>query len=342
MTTTTYDTPYKYGQAVLAPSGREGAFDYRAVDIPFVFAHRGRFYLTYVGYDDDGYQTGLAVSDDLLHWHPLGVILARSAESRWDQVGQAGTWILKEHNELDQPATLKKVDGKYWMVYHAYPKRGYENGPAEMGLAWCDDDRLLHWHRLDEPIFSWKDGAAWERGGLYKGCLIEHQGTFYLFYNAKNEASQGWHEQIGVATSHDLRHWQRFEHNPVVRVSAHGWDSQFSSDPWVFSDQGRWVMGYFGYDLHHAQDGLAFSDDLWQWTKAGPPVLRYGNPGDIDDIHAHKPAFIRHQGVLYHFYCAARTFQAGDPAINYGVEFRSISVARSIPWSEGSAKHAPC
>lgn len=108
MTTTAYDTPYKYGQAVLALSGREGAFDYRAVDIPFVFAHRGRLYLTYVGDDDDGYQTGLAVSDGLFKGDPLGVILARSAESRWDQVGQAGTWILKAHNELDRPATLKK------------------------------------------------------------------------------------------------------------------------------------------------------------------------------------------------------------------------------------------
>lgn len=296
---TGFETPFKLGRAVIAPSGRQGAFDYRAVDVPFVFQHRGRFYMMYIGYDDVGYQTALAVSDNLIDWTFKGVILPRRAEPRWDAVGQGGTWILKEHTDIDRPATLKKVDGRYWMVYHAYPRTGYENGPAEMGLAWTEDEDLLTWHRLDEPVFSWRDGADWERGGLYKGCLIVHEGVYYLFYNAKDAAQRGWHEQIGVATSRDLLHWERYPDNPILAVGASGWDSQFCSDPWVFSERGRWVMGYYGYDLHHAKDGLAFGRDLWQWQKVPDPVLSYGEAGAIDDIHAHKPAFIRHQGILY-------------------------------------------
>lgn len=125
-----YITPYKLGRPVLTGSGRPGAFDSLAVDVPFVFHHNGKFHMMYVGFDGDGYQTALAVSDDLLHWEHKGVILPRGVG--WDSVGAAGTWILKNDELFDLP-TLKKVDGKYWLVYHSYPQKGYEAGPAEIG-----------------------------------------------------------------------------------------------------------------------------------------------------------------------------------------------------------------
>jgi len=61
-----YRTPYKYGKLVLAASNEPGAFDGRTVDCPFVFHHNGRFYMTYVGWDGTGYQTGLASSGNLI------------------------------------------------------------------------------------------------------------------------------------------------------------------------------------------------------------------------------------------------------------------------------------
>ena len=57
---------YKYGKPVLVGSGMEETFDANAVDCPNVFSHNGRFYMTYIGFDNIGYQTGLAVSDDLI------------------------------------------------------------------------------------------------------------------------------------------------------------------------------------------------------------------------------------------------------------------------------------
>lgn len=324
-----YLTPYKTGRAILPPSGRKGMFDSECVDIPFVFQHQNRFYMMYVGYDGHGYQTALAVSDNLLDWESLGVILGKGEPGRFDSVGSAGTWILKE-DDLNKPPALRKFRGRYWMVYHAYPRNGYEEGPAEIGLAWTEDENLMDWHRLDEPIFSWKDGDAWERGGLYKACVVENDGVFSMFYNAKNTETR-WTEQIGLATSEDLVHWTRHKDNPVVRVTSDSWDSQFVSDPFVVRDGNLWVMYYFGYDLQHAQNGIAFSRNLQEWGKHSCPILRHGHPGDIDDIHAHKASVLMHENVLYHFYCAARKYQPGDPAKNFGVEFRSISVATSSP-----------
>ncbi|MFC4601566.1 hypothetical protein [Cohnella hongkongensis] len=323
-----YRTDYKRGLPVIAPSGEEGRFDSHGVDCPFVFWHNGRYMMMYIGYDGRGYQTALAESDDLLNWSSLGVILARGEGRGWDDVGAAGTWLLKETDALTGLPTLKKTEGKYWMVYHAYPEEGYEAGPAEIGLAWTTDESLMTWNRLERPVFSWRDGADWERGGLYKACLLEHEGLYYLFYNAKNEVSD-WREQTGVATSPDLRSWSRYEGNPVVRVEPGSWQSAFASDPFVVRDEGRWRMFYFGFDGSHAQEGAADSDNLLEWTCAKEPLLRHGTEGELDATHAHKPSLLMRDGVLYHFYCAVRPRRPDDATL--GNEYRTITFAASAP-----------
>ena len=326
-------TPYKYGKAVLAGSGTPGAFDYKAVDCPVPFWHNGAFYMTFVGFDGTGYQTGLAKSDDLLHWEKVGIMLPRGCHKAWDKVGMACTTLLME-NDLYGRRALKKVDGKYWMMYHSYPGEGYESGSAEIGLAWTDDESLMHWEFADDPVYSWRDGAAWEHGGLYKCWLIEHNGKYYMYYNAKNLENGNWREQTGVAFSDDMFHWERYPGNPVVPVTDGAWDSIFASDPVVMYDsrEGRWVMFYYGLGNLSACDGLAVSDDLVHWEKFPAPIMTIGGRGAIDSKYAHKPGVIFHNGMLYHFYCACRDWREGDPANNDG-EFRCISVARDTPFT---------
>ncbi len=325
-----YLTPCKLGRPVLGPSGVPGTYNERAVDCPFVFTHNGMYYMLHVGFDGRGYQTALSTSGDLLHWSAGRVLFPRGGSGGWDGVGVAGMWILRE-NDLNAPPRLKKWDGKYWMVYHSYPGEGYESGPAQIGLAFTDDETLLHWTRLPEPILSWRDGGAWERGGLYKGCLVEEGGVFYLFYNAKQRDRNPWNEQIGLATSRDLVHWERFDGNPVIPNGEGAWDCRFCADPCVMRDGDRWVMFYYGYNGRHAGDGAAFSRDLVHWEKWPEPLLTSGGPGSIDTFHAHKPSVITKDGVLCHFYCAVRESRPGDPAANrlsdvYS-EYRCVTLA---------------
>lgn len=329
-----YLTPYRWPEPVLHGSGVEGSFDEKAVDIPFVFWHNGKFHMLYTGFDSKGYQSALATSDDLIHWTHKGVILKRNLESnRWDRIGGAGTWILKESNRLEDLPTLKKIDGKYWMVYHSYPNTGYEDGPAEIGIAWTEDEELLDWHFPDQPCFSWKDGADWESGGLYKACIFEHDGRYYMFYNAKNREER-WIEQTGIAVSTDLQNWTRWEHNPVLKVDKNSWDERFASDPCIVKDGEQWLNFYFGYgkiyeDGHsHAQEGLAVSSDLFHWEKVREPILAYGEKGGYDSGHAHKASVICHKGILYHFYCGTCPWQEGYPTNAFG-EYRSICLATS-------------
>lgn len=332
-----YLTPYKLNRPVLTGSGKEDEFDFKAVDCPFVFYHGDLFHMLYVGFDGLGYQTAMAVSEDLINWRTKGVVLSREDNVGWDKVGAAGTWMIR-NDDINGLPTLKKIDGRYWMVYHSYPGEGYETGPAQMGLAWCDDENLMNWHRLHEPVFSWKGGADWEKGGLYKACIIENENKYYMFYNAKNktkkEGSIGnevWKEQTGIAFSDDLLNWERYEGNPVLKVEANTWQSRFVSDPCVMQDGDKWIMFYFGFDGKHAQDGIAVSDDLLNWEKNPEPIIKYGKPGELDEIHAHKPSVTNYNGTLYHFYCACRKYKEGDITLNFGNEFRCLTVAASKP-----------
>lgn len=315
-------TPYKCNTLVLGGSKVPGSFDEKAVDCPFVYYHEGRFHLTYVGFDGTGYQTGVAVSDDLVHWERQGLMLARDSSDPVTRFNVASASILRE-NELYSPGRPIKVNGRYVCAWHAYPSAGYEEGPAVIGLAFSTD--LKTWHR-EPPILRAEDGAEWERGGLYKPHLVKDGDTFYLFYNAKT-AEKVWHEQTGVATSKDLKTWRRHPGNPVLRNGGpNAPDSRFASDPFVVTHQGQWAMFYFGLSANDrkARDLVALGPDPLHFTKLDEVLIDVGPEGSIDDDYAHKPALVYHKGDLYHFYCAVGG--------HYPHDIRGISVARSRPW----------
>lgn len=331
-----YETPWVYPRPVLSGSGRKGAFDEKSVDIPFVFKHHRRYYMLYTGYDGVGYQSALAVSDDLLHWTHSHMVLQRRPDSgRWDRGGGAAVWLLKESDSLWEVPRLKKAYGRYWMVYHSYPGEGYETGPARIGLAWTEDERLRDWHFLDQPVLSWEDGASWEEGGLYKACIVSHGGVWYMFYNAKTRG-EPWIEQTGVAFSEDLLHWRRYEKNPVLTVTPGAWDAVFVSDPYIVRDKERWLNFYYGIGtaapdgLYHAQDGLAVSEDLLHWEKVEAPLVGYGEPGTYWSGHAHKAAMFYENGTLYHFFCGTCPWKEEYPNRVFD-EYRTICVAASRP-----------
>jgi predicted GH43/DUF377 family glycosyl hydrolase len=314
-------TPYKLQRRILTGSGVPGSFDRLSVDCPFVFEHSGRYYMTYVGFDGIGYQTGLAASADLEHWRRAGLILRRDPGNPVTRYNVALMSILHEDG-LHSRGSLIAVDGRYVGAWHAYPRPGYERGPAVIGLAWTDD--LHHWE-LTEPILTPDPAYAWEAGGLYKPYLIRNGDLYYLFYNAKT-TERRWHEQIGLATSPDLKTWTRHPGNPIVRNGPPGaWDARFASDPCVLRYGPWWALYYYGLaDDGHARDLLALGRDPHHFTKAPEIMVNVGPPGSIDEDYAHKPSLIYSRGALYHFYCCVSG--------RWPLDTRAITVARSTPW----------
>jgi putative transposase len=90
--------------------------------------------MSYVGFYGIGYQTGLASSDDLITWKREGCILRRDAASPVTRYNVAMNWIVRD-NAVHSAGSLKRVKDRFLGAYHAYPKTGYEQGPAVIGVG---------------------------------------------------------------------------------------------------------------------------------------------------------------------------------------------------------------
>ena len=288
-------TPYKYGVILKGEGGKK-------VDCPSVFRHGRAWYMMYIIFDGSGYETAIAESRDLLTWKPLGRIL-RFREGTWD-TRQAAGYIALQDPAWGGSYTLQKYDGKYWLSYIGGALQGYETDPLAIGIAWTTDPaRPVEWNRLEEPVLSRDrpDVREFEALTQYKSNIIydkeESLGyPFVMFYNGKKKNG---YERIGMAVSRDMRHWRRYGAEPVIDNGK-----GISGDPQITRIGDVWVMFYFGCGWRpKAFDTFACSCDLVHWTKwDGPNLVEPSEPWD--ETYAHKPWLIKHDGIVYHFYCA--------------------------------------
>jgi len=270
-----------------------GFEDIQATDCPTIYQLPGdaTWYMSFIGFNGQGYQSFVAASEDLVHWTPRGLAMGFGPEGEFDHGGRVLGAYLYESYGLKAPRLLKRHEGKYWSLYGAYPLQGgYELRPGYEGVAVSEDG--LTWRRAKESYtlsVHDADCGEWEKDCIYQPWLVEHEGKYYDFYNAAN----GSVEQTGLATSTDLLNWQRYAGNPVVRNTPGGYDEQFCSDPKVFWDEDHWVMIYFGVGHGGAHIMAAFSRDLWHWTVHPEPLYKAGgNPSGLDREHAHKISLV--------------------------------------------------
>ena len=296
-------TPYKHGVVIPAGEGEK-------VDCPNVFRHDGRWYMMFaVNKDLIGYETHLAVSDDLLNWERLGRILSFRDEG-WDRWQADGGVSLIDYT-WGGSYQLQKWEDRYWMTYIGGERQGYETDPLSIGVAWTDTPGApREWTRYDgNPVLhiGQPDVRAFEEATLYKSHVIWDRERrlgypFIMYYNGKDAAGSG-HEAIGMAVSDDMRNWRRFGENWIVHNKGESrW--AITGDPQITKIGDLWVMFYFGaFWKPDAFDTFACSHDMVNWTKwDGPHLVEPSEPWDRQ--FAHKPWILKHDGVVYHFYCA--------------------------------------
>ncbi|MDR0891042.1 MAG: beta-galactosidase, partial [Mediterranea sp.] len=324
-------TPYKYGLAI-APTD-----NHHKIDCPTVFRQGDKWLMTYVVYngkggtDGRGYETWLAESDDLLRWHTLGRILSYK-EQGWDR-NQRGGFPALPDMEWGGSYQLQTYKGRHWMTYIGGEGTGYEavKAPLYIGLAWTKGDIATahEWHSSDCPILSIhdKDAQWWEKLTQYKSTIYWDKTKrlghpFVMFYNAggvnPDNGLKG--ERVGIALSDNLKTWYRYAHNPVFAHEASG---TITGDAYLQRMGDVYVMFYFSAfnpsRKYKAFNTFAASYDLVHWTDWNGPDLIYPSK-PYDELFAHKSCVIKHDGVVYHFYCAV------DNA-----EQRGIAIATSRP-----------
>ncbi|MCR4584018.1 MAG: beta-galactosidase [Prevotella sp.] len=317
-------TPYKYG-LVVAPSD-----NYHKIDCPTVFRKDGKWYMTYVVYngkdgtDGRGYETWLSSSDDLLNWKTMGRLLSYRDEG-WDMNQRGGFPSLIDWT-WDGPYHMGTYKNRHWMTYIGGHGTGYEavKEPLNIGLAWTDADssKSHEWQSSDKPLMSISDKAVqwWEQLAEYKSTVYELKPgdgsgslpselasyRFIMFYNAGgiNPANHLKAERIGIALSNNMKKWKRYPGNPVFANEVGG---MITGDAQIAKMGDLYVMFYFmAYDPsrpYNAYNTFAVSRDLIHWQRwDGDDLIRPSK--SYDEMFAHKSYVLKHDGVVYHFYCA--------------------------------------
>ncbi|WP_240618454.1 glycoside hydrolase family protein [Pedobacter yonginense] len=302
-------TPFKYG-LVMVPEDVE-----HKMDCPTVF-RKGKFwYMTYFVYSGRGYETCLAKSSDLLHWVNQGKLLSFSDAGLWDDNQKAGYNAL-QNTEWGGNYALAQFDGKYWMSYFGGKEKGYETEPLSIGMAYTkkEPSSVQEWTRLPKPVLTSADADVrwWEnRNKLFKSTVIEDKENltghrFVMYYNAVgdslvNNKKTRWYERIGMAVSDNMVEWKRYQKNPVVQHPV-----GITGDAVIQKINGNYVMFYFGafwQDRKGAFNRFAVSKDLVNWTDWNGESLIESSE-KYDELYAHKSFVLKHNGIVYHFYCA--------------------------------------
>jgi beta-xylosidase len=310
-----WTAPYRgwhYHADAIIPSNLEipGHEKFHNFDVPTVYQLPGqpeKWFLSFIGFNGQGYNSFVTESTDLIHWTHPRLAMGFGRPDDFDFGGCVVGAYLYESYDIKAPRLLKKRAGRFWTLYGCYARQGgYELDPGYEGVASSADG--LAWQRAkDQYILSVHepDVGDWEKHCIYQPWLVEHDGLFYNFYNAKHMPD--WIEQMGIATSKDLMNWKRHEGNPVVRVRPGGYDEQFCADGKVFRDGDHWVMFYFGVGKGHAHIMAACSRDLLHWTAHPEPLYKAGgHPDGLDTQHAHKISLIYNPAndTFYMYYCA--------------------------------------
>ena len=309
-------TPYKYGVVFKHPDST------KKVDSPTIFRKDEAWYMTYIVFDGQGYETWLAQSNNLLEWEVKGKIMSFTSGT-WDGNQKAG-YVSLVDIEWGGSYEPEQFQGKYWMSYLGGPTGGYESGILSVGMASSSElTKVKEWERMKKPILSPNDeDVRWfENHTIYKSLIIHDKDKnteypFIMYYNAKGDTAT--YESIGMAVSKDMVSWKRFGTEPII---SRKYGNAICGDAQIAKIDDMYVMFYFGAfwqpGVIYASEKFACSYDLVHWTEWQGEDLVFPSE-DYDKNYAHKPWVIKWDGIVYHFYNAV------------GSEGRVIALATSI------------
>lgn len=228
----------QYSQNPVMSVGGPGSFDSKWVTDPDVILDSGICRMYYTGFDGTYWRIGIATSSDGLQWikSPTNPIVGLGPTA-FDSIAASGPRVTR-------------ADSLYFMCYS-----GFDGSRHEVGLA-TSVDGLVWTKYAGNPVLTNGTPGQWDGISVQQIASTVVNGTMYLYYEGQTSGA------LGLATSADGYHWQKFSGNPVMAPgSASSWDHVFSLGS-VLYDRGRFKLWYAG-SMNGAggwQLGYAYSD----------------------------------------------------------------------------------
>jgi predicted GH43/DUF377 family glycosyl hydrolase len=134
-------------------------------------------------------------------------------------------------------------------------------------------------------------------GGVEDPRLVKFEGTYYLTYTGYNKKDA----QLCLATSRDLRHWQR---RGVIQPAYKGnWNVGWTKSGAIVPQKinGQYWMYFLGTSPDKTdQMGLAYSSDLIHWTEATETPVLPRRAGHFDSrvVEPGPPPIVTKGGIV--------------------------------------------
>lgn len=217
---------------------------------------------------------------------------------------RSGTDLSSDISDL-QPTLHFKPEGLsmgdvipfYWDgMYHLFFMKGQNWGH----VASRD---LLRWQQFPDAIIKGDDPTGPDYEGIWTGSVIEHDGTFYLFYTGKNSNDPKGDQKVMQARSKDLINWTKhpeltfyadgdiYWSKPVNGAidHLHAYHHQAFRDPHVIwnSEKAEWWMVFHAIKADGSLPVMALytSPDLNKWEPQEPLAIYPPEvSGDCPDI----------------------------------------------------------
>lgn len=158
------------------------------------------------------WDTGHAVSTNLVDWEFVGLAMSRGMPGEWDG------------HKLSTGSVIKR-DGRFWMAYNAQDFGKYEVPPRErrqsniqrVGVAVSDD--LYNWIKYEDNPVSEADPDIYQMDGTWRDpFMVEMDDRVYHYVCAapsKNDVSSVG--TVGLAWTNDMLNWNI---EPPVKTDA--------------------------------------------------------------------------------------------------------------------------
>ena len=117
---------------------------------------------------------------------------------------------------------VQQEDGSYIMLYTGFGRMLGHWGDRG-GFATSKDFTM--WTKYSgNPVFPLGENGAWDDNHVRPKGFIKYGDYYYMFYEGAHYAEHValWFDQVGMARSKDLIHWERYPYNPIIPIDAGG------------------------------------------------------------------------------------------------------------------------
>ena len=199
-----------------------------------------RYKMWYAGQtlNDYKYEIGYAYSADGISWskHSTPVVLVGDANS-WDNCFLEGPSVIKDGNTY-----------KMWYAGYDCTINGLAtDGKVNIGYATSSDG--ITWTKYENNPVLTTTQNTWDKVYVQDPHVIQYNNAYHMWYGGA-DVSDNYCQQTGYAYSVDGIHWEKSNHNPVLKRGTTGqWDANTSSFPSVLIKNDYLHLWYTGKDV---------------------------------------------------------------------------------------------